>query len=358
MNQNKRLKYIDAAKGWGILMVAFGHITALSNPVDTYFSSYKLAIFFIISGYLLSMRNTLSKFTLISYIKKQFDCLILPYLGYSLIIILYKIIYNYLTKGITLLHMKSQLFELLYSTLTFRGISALWFIPSLFIGQILLYIVVTKFNKKMTVCSIIIPIIISKIIMLLLQILETKLSEFNYMIVSYPILTISKSIIAFFFLIIGYKSFNYLKKLKNKQEFILGLLLTLTTIFISQYNKGVDLNMMNLGNYSIMFYITGIIGSFGILLLFKYLEKHISFRFLSYCGNKSLIIMATHGTLCFKMWSINIYDYFIGISDVVCLKYYIDCLVILIILILFEFFIIKIVEHSKVLCGKYKFLSE
>ena len=42
----ERKKYLDAAKGWGINMIVFGHITALGNPIDRYFATYKLAIFF------------------------------------------------------------------------------------------------------------------------------------------------------------------------------------------------------------------------------------------------------------------------------------------------------------------------
>ena len=47
----ERKKYLDAAKGWGILMVVFGHITKLGNPIDIWFGAYKLAVFYFVSGY-------------------------------------------------------------------------------------------------------------------------------------------------------------------------------------------------------------------------------------------------------------------------------------------------------------------
>ena len=72
-------------------MVVFGHITALGNPVDTWFSSYKLAIFFIVSGYLLCMRQTLMKYTITDYWKKQIKTLLIPYFGYSVLTIAYNI---------------------------------------------------------------------------------------------------------------------------------------------------------------------------------------------------------------------------------------------------------------------------
>ena len=35
MDRKRRIKYIDLCKGLGILMVTWGHITKLGNPVDT-----------------------------------------------------------------------------------------------------------------------------------------------------------------------------------------------------------------------------------------------------------------------------------------------------------------------------------
>lgn len=36
MDRKRRIKYIDLCKGLGILMVTWGHITKLGNPVDTW----------------------------------------------------------------------------------------------------------------------------------------------------------------------------------------------------------------------------------------------------------------------------------------------------------------------------------
>lgn len=36
MDKKRRIKYIDLCKGLGILMVTWGHITKLDNPVDTW----------------------------------------------------------------------------------------------------------------------------------------------------------------------------------------------------------------------------------------------------------------------------------------------------------------------------------
>ena len=88
----ERKRYLDAAKGWGITMVVFGHITSLGNPVDQWFGAYKLAIFYIVSGYLLGMRQSFRKMNTGQYVLKHFKSLMIPYFGYSAIVILYNIL--------------------------------------------------------------------------------------------------------------------------------------------------------------------------------------------------------------------------------------------------------------------------
>ena len=60
MDRKRRIKYIDLCKGLGILMVTWGHITKLGNPVDTWAASFKMAIFFVAAGYLIRYADFLS----------------------------------------------------------------------------------------------------------------------------------------------------------------------------------------------------------------------------------------------------------------------------------------------------------
>ena len=54
--QNQRLKYVDSAKGIGILMIAWGHLDKMKSPVFVLFSASKLAVFFILSGLMFAHR--------------------------------------------------------------------------------------------------------------------------------------------------------------------------------------------------------------------------------------------------------------------------------------------------------------
>lgn len=107
-------------------MVVFGHITSLGNPIDLWFAAYKIPIFFIVSGYLLCMRQSFRKMSASQYIWKHFKSLMIPYFGYSAIVMLYNMLVC-LMKGTGRAQMYSKFVYQAYTTLSLRGISALWF---------------------------------------------------------------------------------------------------------------------------------------------------------------------------------------------------------------------------------------
>lgn len=51
----QRLGWVDEAKGIGILLIVLGHTSYLFGPVSNVASYFKIAIFYVISGYLTSL---------------------------------------------------------------------------------------------------------------------------------------------------------------------------------------------------------------------------------------------------------------------------------------------------------------
>ena len=339
----KRLRYLDAAKGWGFCMVVFGHITALGNPVDTWFSSYKLAIFFVVSGYLLCMRQTLMKYTITDYWKKQIKTLLIPYFGYSVLTIAYHIFVG-LMKGKSCSSIFHKFLEQAYATCSLRGISALWFLPSLLIGQ-MLFIVVIKAPKWVKVISSVIPLLILGYAENLLPKLAQHLSGRSYKLVSFPILTVSKGFLAFWFIGAGYLAYKVLEHISERNlRFLIGVVLFVGNICLSQQNAKVDLNLMRLGDHPSLMYIGGIAGSLGTILILEFLERWWSMTFLNFCGKYSLIIMATHGTLGLKNLMIAGWKTVVTLSDTPGIRYYFECTCILLNLFLMECGVITIIE--------------
>lgn len=95
-----------------------------------------------------------------------------------------------------------------------------------------------------------------------------------YKIISYPLLALSKGIVGFGFVGLGYLFYFAVIHIKQKRERELSESLHLLLhIFLSQINGGVDLNLMGLGKSQIMFWFNGVLGSAGTILLFEYLEN-------------------------------------------------------------------------------------
>ena len=339
----KRLRYLDAAKGWGICMVVFGHITALGNPVDTWFSSYKLAIFFVVSGYLLCMRQTLMKYTITDYSKKQIKTLLIPYFGYSALTLAYHIFVGVM-KGKSWSSIFHKFLEQAYATCSLRGISALWFLPALLIGQ-MLFIAVMKSPKWVKVISAVVPLVILGYVENLLPELSKQMESRTYKLVSFPIMTVSKGFLAFWFIGAGYLAYKILEHISGRnQRFLIGIVLFVGNIWLSQQNAKVDLNMMRLGEHPSLMYMGGIAGSLGTVLILEFLEKWWSMTFLNFCGKYSLIIMATHGTLGLKNLVIAGWKSVVTLSEVPGLRYYFECTCILMNLLLMECGVITILS--------------
>ena len=341
----ERKKYLDAAKGWGILMVVFGHITKLGNPIDIWFGAYKLAVFYFVSGYLLAMRQSFRKMSTGEYIKKHAKSLLIPYLGYSAFVMLYNVIVGIMKWKSTTDIVKRFLLQA-YMTFSFRGISALWFLPTLFFAQVL-FIFVIKSRKEIKVLAAVSTAVFTWYASVyFFPMLKQMYEGSTYKIISYPLLALSKGIVGFGFIGMGYLFYFAVIHIKQKRlKGIVGIVASIATYLLAQRNGGVDLNLMGLGKSQIMFWFNGVLGSAGTILLFEYLENWCKMEFLSFCGRNSLIIMATHGTLGFKGVVINGWKSMYTLSNVAGLRYYLECTGILAELMLIECGVIAVVKN-------------
>lgn len=340
----ERKKYLDAAKGWGILMVVFGHITSLGNPIDIWFGAYKLAVFYFVSGYLLAMRQSFRKMSTGEYIKKHAKSLLIPYFGYSAFVILYNVIVR-MMRGKAVVDVIKMVVLQAYTTVCLRGISALWFLPTLFLAQVI-FILVIKSRKEVKILAAIGTVVFAWYASAyLFPMLKQTLEGNTYTLVAFPLLAISKGIVGFGFVGLGYMFYFVMLHVKQPHvKGIVGIAAFIATYFLAQRNGGVDLNLMGLGKSQIMFWFNGVLGSAGTILLFEYLEKWWKMEFLSFCGRNSLIIMATHGTLGFKALLINGWKATYGLAEVAGPRYYVECTGILAELILLECGVISVVK--------------
>ena len=262
----ERIEWIDICKTFGILFVVMGHVGA-SKGADILLHAFHMPLFFILSGLCFDeIKHT--KFT--KFLVSRFKTLIIPYLIFS--ILLY---YSW----IGILHLTnyeaiggfSNLSNCMFNPATITSCygSVNWFLPALFIVEILFFLVgkLCKYQKvKMGLFMIIVFII---------AFIYPKLTGYRI-----P-LAVDTAVMGLGFYSVGWllKSINY-NKIKNfvKNYLLLSFLITAIAIFLIYslviINKMTNMRTLTYGNYSLY-----LINAFGLSFVFMFLS--IVFEILS-----------------------------------------------------------------------------
>lgn len=289
-NEKKRLLWIDTSKGIAILFVVIGHMIPMTSKFSIWFYSFHIPIFFMISGVLIQYSSmTLHNISAKDIIAKKAKALLYPYFVFSL----FSVVKIFITDGI------KSAGKGVVNTLLFDGIDALWFLPSLFIAELLfLFLKKYTYKKFFIFCLYAVAFVITSIFSYyyyaiygstgyILKILLKILNEIN------------RALIGSIFVCIGYYSYAILKKMSSKMlylccVFLISMFISFGIFFVF-YNIA-DLHYSIIGN-PIVYYVAAIAGSyfvFSFSMLISYIEKYIKYNILTYWGKNSLIIFLTH----------------------------------------------------------------
>lgn len=142
-----RIEFVDCAKGFAIILMVFLHIEIDSPQLIYWITSFHIPIFFLATGYIspviepLSMPNEKSNLV-ISKIKKRFIQLMLPYFAFC---IGYALFYTILGLFSSSSFSPINIFVLyLKDTVNLVGFNALWFLPCMYLADILFYATVAS----------------------------------------------------------------------------------------------------------------------------------------------------------------------------------------------------------------------
>ncbi len=298
MGQTKRLDYLDMVKGFGILFVALGHLEDISALTRGWISSFHMPLFFVVSGILMAVKNDPEK-DFGETVKKRFRGIIIPYCYFSLSYFLIDILNLYVIKNID----RHTFLVDTIDSLTFYGMSVLWFLPALFLASVGFLFCKKKLNDKLLIPLLLLIAIAAYLIKLALEPLyqtnEASLPITTSLKICYIFL---RALIAQCFVGYGY----YIKKWADRfragdskaaavfssriTELILGIVLLACNIALSVYNGCVDLHNIILNNVPV-FFIGAFSGCFGIVLICKAIP---AVRLITYFGRNSIIVMACH----------------------------------------------------------------
>lgn len=292
----KRLHYLDMAKGIGIILVVTGHSGMGSEGLLSWLSSFHMPLFFVISGMLLFHRKEES-LPFMESIRKKAKSILIPYSFFSLIYLVIDLYY------IAIKHQELSLPDAALQTISFYGISVLWFLPTLFAGEVLFLLIRKKSNNLVTfvLCG---SLCLAGIFCanLYAACYHPASGLLFFVWLGYLIQTAIRAAIATAFLAVGYYTMLLLAKISAAVEnsvkeplirlidLVSASLFFAVNLWIVRINGGADLRSLTLHNPA-LYFAGSLTGSLAVVFLCKALPR---LRLLSYLGANSLIIMVTH----------------------------------------------------------------
>ena len=302
----KRLVGLDMARGIAIILVVIGHSGFVSHACNTWISTFHLPLFFILSGILTGIRQEdgqpLSKLAL-----QKAQSIMVPYLWFSFGSICLDIL-QVLLGNFTW----DMVWEHEAQTLTLQGYSVLWFLPVLYLAEIILVLVVKIFKRFSTnrICALTITMI-----------LITGCAVGGYYTYQALIVTAVPASVLHIFRICG-KSFigaafmsygyvfgklysNWAITIRKWCTFLSGALLCSVNLMVLSQIQLLDLNNLDLQNPGI-YLLLGITGGMGCILICMGIPN---IPFLTFLGQNSLIIMCTHLNFYVMLISMRLYQF-------------------------------------------------
>jgi len=134
----ERLKYIDYAKGLGIIFIVIGHILTDVKWLIDWVYSFHVPLFFLITGIILGKGNG-EKTPFIKKTIKLIKAILIPYVAFCIINQSLSVLLGFKELNLTVL--KQDIFLILIGigtpTLGVPGGTAIWFLSALFIAELI-----------------------------------------------------------------------------------------------------------------------------------------------------------------------------------------------------------------------------
>lgn len=279
MSDKNRIIWIDLCKCIAIFYMIWGHTGIMPDTLLAYVSSFHMPIFFFLSGYIFSLKKD-KHFS--EFIVKKFKTLIIPYLFFGLIACLYCLVF--ISKQSALETLKA-LFTV--SSINFGQSQALWFLPCIFITELMFYLIVLKVkNNKSILC-----------VLFVLSLLGYSYSKFTNVRLLYSS-DIALTAIVFYglgYIVKNSRKINvYLTRASEKLYLILFMFIL--DCILSWINGITDMRNLVYNNY-FLYYFSAISGILSYILLFIHLctlrgfIKSKVIKSMLYFGRNTLILL-------------------------------------------------------------------
>lgn len=292
--KTKRIAYLDMARGIGMVLVVLGHVEYLSGEWIRFVTAFHMPLFFLISGILIRKKKEEEK-PLGILVKKKLTSIMLPYAIFSLLSFLIESSRMWI-KG---LNEWNVVLRQLFQSCCLQGVSTLWFLPALFMGE-LIFIGIRKKTSYVGTLFCVSLVVIGAV---MLNTYEQTFAQVHAVSRGYRLLhdvcsMFIRNLFCVGFLCAGYFA-DYLffeKSLKCLTDICMTVLLGVIAFASIQMSGLVDLRFMRFESAP-LYVVVAVSGSLTVLFLCRCLERlprNPIQKVMEYYGRNSLTIMVTH----------------------------------------------------------------
>lgn len=279
---NKRERYLDIAKGLGILSIVLLHFLSVDCISSTriFMGLYMISIFYVITGWIDALRST--EVSMKDMIKKRWKQLGVPYVWWTVLILIFDCVLCLLGYIDSLIIARE-----VYKSLVLRGIGTLWFLPALFGGELIWHFVKKQKNVWLVIGSVIFVIVFDA---LYSHFFGGK-TDITSRIIEAPFHTVNNVLNAYLLIAGGYAlCLAYRRYESILMPFVWGLIGMVICFGMYWWTFHVHIPYIDSK-------IVSLLASFGFILLFKSIQEFRALNYLNYWGSHSLSLMVTHYSL-------------------------------------------------------------
>lgn len=278
----ERAKYIDIVKGISIICIVLLHYEdgIIPTHICTFIGSFMVSMFYITSGWLNAQQK--KQQSLKELVRKRWFQLGIPYFSWTVIILAF----DFILWGLGYYDVYFIGREI-YKSIVLRGIGTLWFLPALFGGEIIWYLIRRKKSIVILCLALVLTVAYQSFYHTIFDGLTSSLGR----IIDAPFHTISNILFAWVGIFAGYGFYRFYlvcQVLFNRKIKLLvtGLLLCAITYYNVNY-----LSIPLCGQF-----IT-LLGPIGIMLVTMVIQQWKIMEYFDYWGRYSLALMVTHYSL-------------------------------------------------------------
>ena len=296
---------LDAFKGFCLALIMLLHIQAGKGPswLGAWANPFKLAGFFVVSGYLLSLKPSASGFR--DAVARRWRGLMWPYFTFGFLAVAVSILMADTLSGAT-----AASNAILSRMALLRGHSTLCFLPVLFVAEALFIgtsVLEGRLRGRIGRCAALALPLSALAAICASALLSPVAAPFiklpqGRQIVANLVLTPLRALPAFVCIAAGYLAYGRLLALSRRSAAVgaaASAVLVAVGFAAGRMLGGIDWNNNIYGGNLCLFLLSGVSSSLGLMLAFSILCRYARMPVLRFIGVNSLVLMATHLPLPF-----------------------------------------------------------